>query len=538
MKKIILNIVFALILFSCDDILEMTPKDKIAETEVWSDEALTQAYVNSCYLGLNSGYPILLGAACDEIYDVHDLGSFYTVLRGDLTADNISGISERLNFWSTAYSNIRNINIFFENIDDAPINDQLKQVMKGEMKFIHAYIYASLIWRYGGVPIINNIFELNDDYSVPRDSYDNCVDFICTELDEAIGLLPDKQPDSDSGRASADAAKALKSRVLLYAASPLNNANNDLSKWERAADAAEVLLHSDYSLYSDYQKLFLQDNDEIIFARYFTQANSTPIHQYWGRNGSHGWGMGSPTQNLVSDYEMINGELPFLDNGTVNARSGYDPANPYVNRDPRFYASVLYDGSLWMGRETETYTGGLDSRGSSIEPWNASFTGFYIKKYMPLEIPPTGSTEGTTSPWIFFRFAEILLNYAEAKYELGDEVTARKYVNMVRARDGVQMPPVTATGDELREKIHHERRIELALEDHRYFDVRRWKIAPVTENKNVLGITIKKLADGSKTYEISQLMERSFDDKNYLLPIPRAEIDRSLGALTQNPGYN
>jgi starch-binding outer membrane protein, SusD/RagB family len=539
MKKIIFISLIIFAISSCNkDILEMTPMDKLSETSVWFDQSLIELFVNSKYHSVEHGFFHLLlwSSLCDESYNIHDGGS-YMVQKGELTSDNVSvvgggwiAIGPAFDYWKAGYSAIRDINIYFSKIDAAPVDDALKTRMNGEMKFIRAFVYANLIWRYGGVPIITNVFELGSDYTVSRSSYDDCVTYICSELDDAIADLPAKEPADQLGRASGDAAKALKSRVLLYAASPLNNPANDLNKWQKAADAADALLNADYSLNSDYQNTFIQDNNEIIFGRYFTQADAYNINLFEGRNGSNGWGSNNPTQNLVDDYEMAaTGKLP------SDPTSGYDPANPYVGRDPRFYASILYDGALWMGRETETFNGGLDSPQSSIGSWNATLTGYFLKKFVPDNIPPTGSTLLPTAPYIFFRYGEILLNYAEAKFELGDEPTALTYLNMIRSR--INMPPITATGDALREKIHHERRIELAFEGHRFFDVRRWKIAMETENKDLLAMKITKLGDGSKTYEIINLLTRGFSEKHYFLPIPRVEIDRSLGSLTQNPGY-
>lgn len=535
MKKLIFIILVISAISSCkNDILEMNPLDKLSENNVWADQSLIELYVNSTYHAVEHGYnQTMWSSLTDETYNIHDGGAFM-VQKGELSSDNASNVSSiggMFDYWSKAYSAIRNINIYFSKIDAAPVDAVVKTRMNAEMKFIRAFIYANLIWRYGGVPIINNIFELNTDYAATRNSYDDCVTFICSELDAVIADLPAKEPTSQLGRASGDAAKALKSRVLLYAASPLNNPNNDLTKWKKAAEAAEVLLNAGYSLNDDYQRIFMQDNNEIIFGRYFTQANSHNMHLYNGRNGSDGWGGNCPTQNLVDDYEMTNGKLP------ADPTSGYDVSNPYVNRDPRFYASILYDGAMWMGRVTETFKGGLDSPQSSIQSWNASLTGYFLKKFLPDNIPPSGSTIMPTAPYVFFRYGEILLNYAEAKFELGDEETARAYLNMIRSRNGVKMPPITVSGDALRQAIYHERRIELAFEGHRFFDVRRWKIAKTTENKNLFAIRITKLGDGAKSYEIVNLLTRNFLDKHYLLPIPFAEITRSKGTLTQNPGY-
>lgn len=213
----------------------------------------------------------------------------------------------------------------------------------------------------------------------------------------------------------------------------------------------------------------------------------------------------------------------------------YDPENPYLNRDPRFYATILHNGSVWADRETETFEGGLDSPQSTIGSWNASLTSYFLKKFIPEEIPPSGSSVNPDNPFIFFRYAEILLNFAEAKFELGDEETARTYLNKVRNRKSVEMPPVTASGEELRQKITNERRVEFAFEGHRFFDVRRWNIAMETEN--LLGMNIVKDEQGKLSYEVFTLLERHFFEKHYYIPITRTEIEKSKGSLTQNPGY-
>ena len=540
MKKIIYILVAILALNSCD-VLDMKPLDKVSDTDVWEDSALIELYVNASYNSINHEFsPHMLSDASDETYCIHNWGNFWVIQKGEMTSDNVTSISEKINYWKSAYSNIRTINVFFDRIDDAPIETVLKNRMKGEMKFIRAWIYANLIWRYGDVPLITNLFELNQDYKVKRDSYSDCVDFITKELDEAITLLPAKSSSETLGRATGDACKALKARVLLYAASEQNNPSHSKEKWEAAAEATKAVLDAGYSLGNDYQSVFLEDNDEIIFARYFTQANSTDFMLFNGRNGSNGWTGENPTQNLVNAYEMTNGELPYLNEELplkINPASGYDESNPYAGRDPRLDASILHDGSMWAGRETETWHGGLDSPESSIGSWNASKTAYAFRKFMIESIPPSGSSVKPENPWIFFRLAEFYLNYAEIMYELGNEEQAREYVNKVRARQSVNMPPVTASGEKLRDKIRNERRVELAFEGHRFFDVRRWCIADETENRDLLAMNIQKQADGTKTYEVTMLLKRSFLEQHKLVPIPRTEIDKSEGSLVQNPGY-
>jgi len=542
MKKIIYLLLNVFTVMSCNK-LELTPLDTISDANTWSNQNLIQLYVNAQYNVLLHGYQNeLLAAADDEAFNIHQYGNLYMVQTGQLTQDNVTDFSTKINYWDFAYSYIYNINVFFSRIDAAPVDSSFKTGVIAEMKFLRAYIYANLIWRYGGVPIIKKVFNLHDNFEVTRSSYDDCVKFIDSELDAAAAGLPPNQPASQEGRASANACLALKARVLLYDASLLNNPNHDNAKWQAAADASAALLNAGYSLNPDYQGTFLTDNKEIIFARYFTQANSTNFLLEEGRNGSNGWGSQNPSQNQVNAYEMAaTGKLPYIEQPdgslALNPGSGYDPNNPYVGRDPRLDASILHDGSVWQGRVTETFDGGQDSPGSSIQPWNASLTSYYYKKGVVESIPPSGSTLKPTNPWIFFRYAEVLLNYAEAEFELGHEDVARQYINMVRARPSVNMPPVTDAGEALRARIQNERRVEFAFEGLRFFDVRRWKIADVTENIPILRMHIIKQADGSKTYQIETLEKRSFLPQHYLVPIPRSEVDKSKGSVTQNPGY-
>lgn len=560
MKRIL--IILALFSFaSCSDVLDISPLDKIADTEVWKDASTVRLYMNATYAtafpqGLYRNTQI--GHATDEMHSIKGSVNYVRITKGELTPDNVGDLNANvMNNWKQAFTTIRSVNVFLEKMTTSTIDETVKAGMIAEMKFIRAHQFAQLIWRYGGVPLITEVFELDDDFARERDSYDACVTFIVDELDAVIGALPDKQPDASMGLVSSDAARALKSRVLLYAASSLNNPANDLTKWQAASDAAKTLINTRYSLNTDYRTTFIAQNNEIIFARYFTQAAAVSadpasmlpmeLHFQVGRNGDRGWGSDTPTQNHVDAYEMANG-LPITDGA-----SGYDPANPYVGRDPRFYATILHDGAVWMNRATETFfsgetgvTGGKDTNQGPFDPQNATQSGYYTKKFLQEEVPPLqGSTIRATSPWIMFRYAEILLNYAEAEYMLGHEDEARTHLNLVRKRNGVNMPDVTDGGAPLLARIQNERRIELAFEGHRFFDVRRWKIATVTESTDIMGVTIKKMANGTKTREPRLLIDRpTWNDRLYLLPIPRAEINRSIDKVTgepklaQNPGYN
>jgi len=409
------------------------------------------------------------------------------------------------------------------------------------MKFLRAYAYFNLVSFFGGVPLITSPFNLTDDFNLPRNTYDECMDFVVKEFDAAADLLPLTYAAKDLGRLTKGAALAAKSRALLYMASPLNNPSNATEKWEAAAKAAKAVIDLNvYSLFPSYKDQFLVENSynpEAIWTRpynYSVSSEGTYLELQLYPNGYSGFGQVAPYHNIVDSFEMISGKLPKDD-------PSYDPQNPYVNRDPRFYATILYDGAPFKGREVETFIpGGKDSREGPISSWNATETGYYVRKFIEESITDPSTTNQGNQSWIFFRYAEILLNYAEAEYFLGEEATARDYVNMVRSRPGVQMPAITEGGAQLLTRIQHERQIELCFEDHRYFDVRRWKIAPVALNVLPKRMDIvKDPVTGKKTYTVNTMENFTFGftDKNYLLPIPRSEIDKNP-QLAQNPGYD
>ena len=542
MRKIIysLSTIILLVFSSCNDFLDKKPLDSITEDAVFNDDALLTAYVTACYNAYPNGFDEAMMSSCtDESYTRHGGNSSILVSQGEMNPDNIENFDSQrfanFNYWNSAYEYLRNINTFFAKYEEAQVSKELKSRLYGEMKFIRAFVYANLIWRFGGVPIITKVYALEDtDYTIKRNTYDECVDFILAEIDEAIQHLPAKMEGENKGRASADACKALRSRVLLYAASPLVNTTNDMKKWERARDAAkEVIDLPGYSLSSDYRNMFLKDDNEVIFRKYYTKAQANRMNLFNSPNGYGGWGGNCPIQNLVDDYEMkATGKKP------LEAGSGYDPAHPYEGRDPRFYATVLYNGAMFRGRSVETFIpNGQDSEQGAVGSWNCSKTGYYLYKYHD-EDQVLNESEATTVPWTFFRLAEFYLNYAEAQYNLGNEEECRWAINVIRSRKGVEMPPVTATGSELLEKLRNERRIELAFENHRYFDLRRWKLAEEYENKNAMGIKVEKDESGNLTYSEITVLERSFGPQHYWLPIPRSEIIKSSYTLEQNPYYN
>ncbi|MDX1471653.1 MAG: RagB/SusD family nutrient uptake outer membrane protein [Flavobacteriaceae bacterium] len=566
MKKLILLILIISTCYSCsDEILDLTPIDQISETAVWNDAKLINAYHTELYNAIQHGFKIhMQSKATDEAFNSisWDIGMWP---RGNMTPDNIGSVSNshwtgggNIYYWNTGFSYVRKINLFLEKMDETTLEFENKDQLIAEAKFLRGFIYFEFARRFGGVPIIKRTYDLGDEYMFERNTFEEVVEFIESDLNEAIPDLPDRYASTDGnfGRATADAAQALKSRLYLYAASPLFNPSNDLSKWQKAADAAEALLSRGYELHPDYTTLFNQPsgtaNNEIIFSRQFSSTNyhQAPMHNLGRRYGAYGgwWASNGPSQNLVDDYDMINGEPPFIYSGsganytkTINPESGYDPQDPYANRDPRFDATIIHDESeyhgdtfeMWVSPDGSTY--GYDSYKQSSDNPRSNYI---LRKFMPDANTTISWQTQYTNPWIIFRLGEIYLNYAEAKFELGDEATAREYLSKVRARPSVDMPPIPddVAGEELRQRIYNERRIEMAFEEQRFWDLKRWKIAEDIENRPIYGMDIIK--DGNnKTYSPVLLLERTFLPEMYLLPIERSEILRNDGSLTQTPGW-
>ncbi|MBC7418160.1 MAG: RagB/SusD family nutrient uptake outer membrane protein, partial [Pedobacter sp.] len=273
---------------------------------------------------------------------------------------------------------------------------------------------------------------------------------------------------------------------------------------------------------------------EIIFERLYAQgARHVCLEIANGPNGYNAWGGNLPMQNLVDDYQMANGK------SITDASSGFDPQNPYKNRDPRFYATILYNGASYRSNDIETFIpGGKDSKDGPSN-WNTSKTGYYLKKFMNDALPINNPWDvAGTQPWIYMRYAEVLLNYAEAQNEAsGPDASVYSAVNSIRKRAGMPDLPVGLTQATMRQSIIAERRVELAFEEFRYYDVRRWKIADQTENVPAYGVEVDKSGNLVTYKQKIALDGRKFSQQNYWLPIPRAEIQASNNKLQQNAGY-
>lgn len=580
-KYLTIGLMATTMLSSCTDILDKKPLTEVSDNDLWSDPALLKAFVNSRYnqVGVN-GAESMQSSIVDETELTWLRGcethNFARLSPTDLGRMNGAWWGSDNRSWSTKWTNISNCNIFFEHVGNVAFTDEAEKTkLVGQVRFIRAFEYWDLIARWGAMPIITKSFSINDRDEIvdqKRNTYKECIDFLVGELDQAAKELPANWSGDDYGRATSVAALALKSRILLYAASPLMNEDVKIpevgfttpepDRWQKAAkaatealDAAQAAGNELYNLDGDpsknYQMIFMDNtaaNKETLFARMGTNSaggeSISNCDQYNNPNGYGGWGGNCPLQELVDAYEVVKDGVA----SKFDWNNPEEKANPYANRDPRFYATILYDGAKWMTRNVETYfdvdsngkiTGGGKDTKFGNDSWNASPTGYNMKKFMD-EGYALNSWNFCARNWIHLRMAELYLNKAEALYHTGDEEGAREALKPIRERAG--MPAVTATGADLLEAIKNERRIEFAFEEHRYFDVRRWKEAPKYFGSTVHAITIKKYPDGKKTYEVDKLRsdvggDRKWDDKMYWLPIPKSEMDKNPN-LVQNPGYN
>ena len=542
------------------DFLNVQPTDRIATSAIETDTAIFEAYVTNRYIGAklqdkegegtNPGfgrgfeYSMWSSVTDESIYNNDD--ATWLVQRGQLAPENLGGAGV---LWGRSYRSIRECNYALSILPKLPFSAAHKTRIEGELRFIRAFRYHDLIRNYGRVVLMGDkVVNLQDNLQDPalftRATLKESIDYAVSELTDAATKLPLNNDGSWLlGRATKGAALALKSRLTLYAASPLYN----VGTWADAVTAAqEVISLNKYGIYSGgYANLFLtNETNEAIFERLYTK-NDNHVHLEIanGPNGYGGWAGNTPLQNLVDDYEMDNGK-PITD-----PTSGYDPTHPYDNRDPRFAATVLYNGAPYRERSIEAFIpGGKDSRDGN-ENWNTTKTGYYLKKFMNDAYPlqnPWGNAG--FQPWIYIRYAEVLLNFAEAANEaygadvipLGATLSARSAINMVRSRAGVNMPPLAPglSKSQMQDAVRYERRVELAFEEHRFYDVRRWKIADVTENKPAGGVIITKNANGSFSYAPKIALDgRAFHPQHYWLPIPRTEIQASNNLLQQNDGY-
>ena len=523
-----------------DEYLDKAESGGMTLEQVFGDYVLAERFLANAYSKLPSEYATKYANASDEADSPHGTSGENQINNGAF-----SPAGNPYNNWTATYQAIRTVNIFLANADKIPVLNAEQQKGKprmiGEAHFLRAFFYGELFKRWGAVPIITEVLDINENMRVARNPVDEVVAFIVEECDKATELLEIQYSSAELGRATKGAAMALKARVLLFAASPLHNPQNTTAKWEAAAKAAKDVMDLEaYSLHDNYKLLFhTRISPEIIFQHNVNYTDFTLQTFVPSQGGQVGV---APLQNLVDAYEMRNGERPFLNNATglnptINPASGYDPQNPYANRDPRFNMSILYNGATWRGATVYSYVG-APSDGIN-GGFNNTTTGYYLAKTVDETASRTPSVRNGNNYWIYFRYAEVLLNYAEALNETLAQPNAHVYkaINDIRKRPGVNMPdlPNNLAKAEMRERIRHERRIELAFEGHRFFDIKRWRIGTQVM-PDAYGMMITRNTSGTFRYERFLVENRVYREHFDLFPIMQTEINRNP-ALEQTKGY-
>lgn len=520
------------------DFLDRKPLNLISEATLWGDPELIKLSVNEFYNFMNSGFTATyLPAAITD--DIQVIGSEESKISGYLTGDFNATTFPQKNLWKDSYAQIRKINYFLERAEiAAALNPAQRKEMLGQARFFRAFVYFQLFSSFREVPLLLKAQPVEEAQDKPfKTSQQDGIAFIAAELAQAAEELPASWANTEYGRITSAAAQAFQSRVLLWAASALNNPANSLDKWQAAADAAKKVMNTAYySLQADYNDPFLKKNvlvkPEVILEFRYNGLKGEKQHSFDKNNSPAGYGgkgTNAPTQEIVDEYEMKNGKM------IGESGSGYLASDPYAGRDPRFEKSVLYNNASFKGRAVETFAKGKDMPTSNPTP-----TGFYIRKFIAEDFDYNKDVNVTSSTnWVIMRYAEVLLNYAEAQNEaIGPDATVYQAINDIRKRAKMPELPAGLTQPEMRAKIRHERRIELAFEDQtRYNDLRRWKEAANILNKSVNGVTITKATNGSLTFASKKSGSRVFTDKNYWQPIPLTEIATNPNLKPQNEGW-
>ena len=545
----------AFTLCSCNDFLDREEDSFIDKTATFDSYNRTKQYLTYAYSLLPEGLNrfsggALLGAATDDACFAIESSNIQQFNNGSWNAlsnpDNVwdryfAGIAK----CCTLLENSNHINLDISRLDPAKrveYENNLKDIRmwRAEAHFLRAYFNFELLKRYGPIPIIKSTLDINKDYSdTPRPTMKEVVEFIANDCDiaaDSLELTPWRNMNDAFGRATKGAALALKSRLLLYAASPLYvdfgdideaNKPSDATLWKAAADAAKAVIDlNQYELAPAYDDLFKNDfqNKEYIFVRRYPsnsdfEKSNFPV-SYGGKGGTN------PSQNLIDDYEMLDGTA-FDWSDPVKA------AHPFENREERLLATVLMDGVSCKGKRIATYPGGADAMPNP----NATKTGYYLRKFLneDVNIQTGGGSDGHVVP--LFRLAEIYLNYAEALNEYDPtNPDIAVYLNKIRERVSLPDVPSGLTQEQMRTLIHHERRVELAFEEHRFWDVRRWKVASSTLGAPVKGVKITQDDAGNFTYSPVQVEQRVFQPKMYWYPIPQSEVLK-LHHWEQNKGW-
>ncbi len=566
--KNIFKFIIVLALFSAcnNDFLEREPFDLISSGQVYEDESLAKAYLLNLMdrlptghfnyqagMGVGYGSTYILASITDEARAKSGwIPANRHVLPGNITSSNYAG----LDIWNHAYGSIRQANLIIEGLESSEtLPDEVKADISTKARYVRAWAYFDLVRRYGDVPLIKKSQTFESENLFPaRNPKSEIYDFINSELTAIEANLKDRSA-SKTGEINKQTAIALNARAMLYA-----------ERWTESAALADRLITGENNdgldLHDNYRNLFLSKggNNEVIFE--ITYVREDRAHDFSSGNFPVRWrnkggGQTDPTQEMVDAFEMIVTGLPI-----TNTNSGYDPNNPYFGRDNRFYASIFYHGSAFEGLDPFRGEPFIDMEWNkrnegpgTSKDGNASITGYFVKKFADPDdgLAPIRLYTSTTS-WKEFRFAEILLIYAEAQNEasgVNDKVYSA--INRVRNRAGLPDLPTGLSQSEMRERIIQERRVEFCFENHRWFDLIRWRKAvevldgyiphgvkitrksttpPVTEDEYVF--EPEKL-DFNTEYVVGG-RNQSFPERMYLLPIPQSEMDKNSN-LVQNTGY-
>lgn len=535
----------------CSDMLDIKPTTFISDEAIWEDKNLINQFVantygsmlcgfNRCTAGYEQDWSMSwagnLDAATDDFASVSD-GPIYTQLNKDaITAQSCPFVEE---IWNQEYKVIRKCNIIIERapgVEERILSAAEKKRVEAEARFLRAFCHFELARTFGKAPLIVKAQSLTDELQVAPSSFADIVKFVKEECDLYADNLPLSYSDDEAGHATKGAFLALKSRALLYLASPLNS-SDDSRKWADAAQAAQDVMDLDiYKLYkltdTPYRSMAFDKtsaNKEVIFERRFTFPEAPHnIHMMWSLDAvdAGSWNGLYPTQNLVDAYETVNGKLTTDPTNTM-----YNTQDPYTNRDARFYQSIIYNGSTWETHRMSMVTNTVDpSKNGSCKPQlGKARCGYGPKKFIE-ELDPSTNLYGgyaQSNNWPYIRYAEVLLNYAEAKNEelASPDPSVYLAINEVRSRSGQPDLPSGLSKIEMRERIKNERRIELLLEEHRFYDLRRWKDGDVLAEP-IMGMNIY---DDNVTlrYEVSKVEDRIFNGTHYYLPIPLKEQEKN-----------
>lgn len=558
-RYLLLTTFLGTLVFSACQKLEDKPLERITEDYLWDskDSLGTNAsyFLNDIYGDLPNGFNRiggnLLSDATDDAVASEDGSTIARFTDGGYTATFNADDS-----WQQNYASIRKCNLFVQNIHKVHLKKDLQvegQYWRAENRFLRVLFYYELVKRYGGVPLLGDqVLTLEDNLKLPRNSFDECVNYVVSECDAIKdSLRADPIADNDYGRITKGVALTLKAKILLLAASPLNNPSGDTEKWRKAKNAAaDVIRLNVFALEPSFTAVFLdRKNSEVILAyqRAVTtdlEVNNAPIGYVSGSTTSRG--RTSPTQELVDAFTTLKGLPITTDIKSPTNPTGYDENAPYLNRDPRLDLTVFRNGSQWLGRGVETFNGGKDRPGGAQ---TQTKTGYYMRKFLGNFSSGTAySNQNHNFP--IFRYADVLLMFAEAKNEVDGPGSGTdsvyNYMRAIRSRAGIQKGSAPneyglangLTKDQMREAIRHERRVELAFEEQRYWDLRRWKIAETVYNQPLHGMRITKIGT-TLNYQVEELATpfNFYAPKMYRYAIPYSEIIKNNN-LVQNEGYN